>query len=672
MIDQDTLKNRTLGDLRRMLDYRRQYDAKRSLFYRQYVGQRDAQKFPDNVTQRSNTFVPYPLSNVETIVSRVSDAFFSFSPWFECSAYSSDDDHAAEAMGLVLRKKLHECGFMNAFEQYTRNVAIYGHAGLKVDWNWDYKTITKPAAQYLLDPHTQQPIINPATNQPIIRGFVPQTTTVPMACPKITPIDIYDLLIDPDGMVVAQLSEKQLGCMKREQQAHLQATGNNLWFPDALAELDAKVQSAYQGKGDPDIVLIRFAEVWNRYDNTMTVVTFGEDADAIGWKDQRAAYRATSYSSFRLPVWSGSGDVLWSGDNPFAHKRIPILYTSYIKLPNELYGLGAIETASDLTESLNKFVNMITDNWNLGINRRYAYDENADIDHEALNQFNVPGGKVAVSGNPNEVISPLPLFTPSAGDYQILDLYRGMIELSSGISDFYGKGVGSSGGNRTATGISSVINESNFRFKLFIRNLEVDVLTPMLEMCASMCQQFLTDAQEVQITKQPAPDFPKWQMVSPEELIGNFTFSLVAANYATNKAVRQRNLMSFMQIAQQTPYWRQGEGLREIGKVLEIRNINDLIKSDQEVQQEQEAEQQHEMQMALLQKVVDVEGKTAVAQARHSDSQAASHGQTKKKEGRPTKVQHEGAVPGTTEIGVQRSLGQQSGANAMGLSGLNE
>src|SRR4029077_5025430 len=110
-----------------------------------------------------------------------------------------------------------------------------------------------------------------------------------------------------------------------------------------------------------------------------------------------------------------------------------------------------------------------------------------------LNSFNVPGGKVGVSGNPNDVILPLPMKTPNAQHYQILELYKGMIEQTSGVSDFYSKGVGSPKGNRTATGINQVIGESNFRFKLFIRNLELDIWQPMLEMVSSMILQFLPD-----------------------------------------------------------------------------------------------------------------------------------------------------------------------------------
>lgn len=683
----EQVKALALRYLRRMLDYRRQYDQRRSGYYRQYIGQRDPTKFPDNVTTRANTFVPYPLSNVETIVSRVMDAFFSFDPWFEVDGATPSDDHAAEAMSLVLYKKLQEANLLDVVETLVRNICIYGHSGVKVDWNWDYKTVVKPAPQFATDPHTGQPIMDPQTGQPVVIGFRPQSYKVPMSCPRITPIDVYDLMCDPDGGIIAHLSERTWAEMERENEAYTEAKGKPLYYPDSMAKI--KEQIIQSCPEDYPSVIIRYAELWNVYEGTCTLMTFGEDKEAMAWKDLRASYRAANLSSYKRKVFQGN-EVLWYGPNQFDHQRNPILHTSYIKLPNELYGLGSIEIIGELNESLNKFVNMITDNWNLGINRRFAYDINADIDHDALNLMNVPGGKVPVNGNPAKVISPLPLFTPNAGDYQIMDLYKGMIEMTSGVSDFYAKGQGSSGGNRTATGISSVINESNFRFKMFIRNLEVDILQPMLAMCSSMIQQFITDDQEVLITKNPAgPQIPKWQVINPEAIIGNFGFNLVAANYATSKTVRQRNLMAFMQAAQQSPYWNQGAGIREIGKVLEIRNIDDLLYSDQQVQMKEQEQRQQQQQEMLMQEVVSTESKIEIAKAQarlglgKGGSSGGSSGKHKPlpghnpsssgvpdRGGRPAKTQLEGKIPGAMNTSDARREGQQMGANALGLEGL--
>lgn len=645
--------------------FRRQYDQRRAYFYRQYLGQREGKYYPDQMTQRSNTFVPYPLANVEQIVSRIDDAFFSFDPWFECKARGPMDEPAAEKMEFVEADRLRKANFKNAFETLVRNISIYGHAGIKVDWDWDYDIVTFAQPQYAIDPNTGQPIMQTVQDpmnglpiqQPVVLGYAPAQKKVPRNRPKFIPIDVYDLLVDPDGGIVAHLTERTLAEMKREFEMN-----PKLYDPDQFARLVQNV--TIQMPNNPDGVIIRLAEVWDEYQNTQTIITFGEDAEAISWKDLRASFRAASYSPYKRDVWVGSPIMLYHGENPFSHKRAPILHTSFIKLPNEIYGLGAIEIISELTEALCKMVNMVTDNWNLGINRRYAYDTGVDIDHEALNSFNVPGGKVGVSGNPADVIMPLPFFTPQAGDYQILELYKMMIENVSGIGDFYNKGVGSPTGNRTATGITSVMNESNYRFKLFIRNLEVDILQPLLQMCASMIQQYLQDPVEIQITGDQ-PMIKKWIQLSPEELIGTLDFQLVAANYATNKIIRQRNFMALMQIAMNTPYLNPYEALKEAFKLFEVQNSLKLLYNPQQVQMMHQQQITEQVKMMMLESALQTEGKARLQQ---SKPQPASS----KKPGQKPHAQFEGKIPGAGLTSHIRDLAQSLGANAFGLEGLGE
>lgn len=697
---------RTIEGLRRMRYFRRQYDPRRAYWYRQYVGQRDQRFYPDNLTPRANTFVPYARSQVETVTARVHDAFFSLDPPIETRGRTQRDEPAAPLMQLVLLTGLHRAKWVEKIEILTRNIGIYGHAGIKIDWDWDYDTVTAPepiyAMQPVSDPITGQPmmnpdgtpvflpIMNPMTGEPIQIGTQVITKRIPRNCPKLIPIDVFDLLIDPDGGQIAHMMEKTLAQLKRESE-----NKPDLYLPGSIDELVKKVTNA-SGDKDPEGVVIRMAEFWDETHNTVTLITFGEDAEAVSWKDLRYSYRNANYSSYKRKVYGGSPILLQHGPNPFIHQRAPILHTCYTKLTGEPYGIGVIEPISDLNEALNKFCNMITDNWNMGINRRYAYDVNADIDHNALNQFNTPGGKVAVSGNPNEVIFPLPLMTPTAQEFQIMELYKQQIELSSGISDFYGKGIGSSGGNRTSSGIGQVMTESNYIFKLFIRNLELDILQPMMEMCASMIQQFVGDYAEYQITDAP-PGIPKVGRIPLENLIGNFDFDFVAANYATNKVVRQRNMMAFYQIAMQSPYANQGEFLREVGKVMEIPNVNRLLKPDQQVMMEQQQSMVAQQQALIIEKILDTESKAIVAEVGKAEpNSVTAHGkemqqvienmlaaagdltpqqappQPGPKEGRPATRQPEGQIPGGGHMSTQRSVAQSNGANALGLGQMGE
>jgi hypothetical protein len=500
-------------------------------------------------------------------------------------------------------------------------------------------------------------------------------------------------MIDPDGDIVALLLEKSYGAFMREYEAN-----PKLYKPEAVAEIMRRVAS-YKEE-DRDGILIRIAEIWDSTKQTVTLMTSPDDWDALSWKDRRYQYRNASLSAYKRNLYKGPAIILYDGPNPFAHKRCPILHMPYTKVPGDTYGYGLIERISDLNEGINVFTNMITDNWNIGINRRYAFDTQADIDHEALDQANTPGGQVGVTGDPSHVLMALPFFTPNAQDYQILDIYRSMIEMASGVSDFYAKGVGGPGGNSTSSGISQVINESGFVFKRFISNFEVQILQPMCEMVAALIQQYGTAEMEFDITGQ-APGIPKYGRVPLASIIGSYSFDFVGANYATGKVVKQRNLMAFYNIAMQSPYANQGEFLREIARCMEIANPNRLLKPDQQVQAEAAQSRQMQYQEELTRELLKMESKAlpaALGQAGKPGIGDKIAGEARQVQevveqyladtvdmvfpphppesgrhvGRPAQSQHEGKIPGATGGEEMSSFAQAMGANALGTSGNSE
>lgn len=711
--DRNNLITWTLDTLQRMRNFRRPYDQRRAYFYRQYIGQRDRRMYPDNLTPRSNTFVPYPKSNVDAVVSRVHDAFFGIEPAIECRPLGGSPEQAWQMQSVMLTA-LKKAQWIKQIELGTRDCGIYGHFAIKVDWDRGYDTVTGPEPVFQMQPMidqmgqlimnsdgtpSQYPVPDPNTGQPIQIGTQLMSKKIKRNCPKLSVIDIYDLLIDPDGEQVAHVYEMSWGDLRRQAEQN-----PKLYFPEGIAELTTRM-SQYRDL-DQDGIIIRIAELWDNTKRTVTQVTFGEDADAIGWKDRRYQYRNASYSAYKRRVYNGPPVLLYDGPNPFAHQRIPILHMAYIPVKGDAYGIGVIETISDLSEGVNVFTNMITDNWNMGINRRFAYDITVDIDHDQLDMGNVPGGKVGVVGDPNKAIMPFGSFTPQDGDYRIIDLYENMIQMASGISDFYSKGMGSPTGNRTSSGISQVINESGYIFKLFIRRFELEIMQPMAEMVASMIQQFGDDEMEYSVTNAP-PVIPKWGRVKLANLLGNYEFDFVAANYATGKVVKQRNLMAFYNLAMQSPYAQQGEFLREIARAMEIPFANRLLKSDQQVQQESQSQQNAQFQNALIEHLLKFETKAAVEQIKKPEfmpqgsvpapTEQVKHGaaiqgiveeylantadqlfgfqpgtepiRPPDRGGRPRQGQFEGQIPGGTQQDTERSFAQKMGGNSLGTSG---
>jgi len=348
---------------------------------------------------------------------------------------------------------------------------------------------------------------------------------------------------------------------------------------------------------------------------------------------------------------------------------------------------------------------MITDNWNLGINQRFFYDVQVDIDHDQLDMGNVPGGKVGVVGDPNKAIMPVKGFTPNQSDYMILDIYEKFAQTGSGIDDFYSKGVGGPGNNTTASGIDAGMQQQGYLFKLFLRRFELEILQPICEMTASMIQQFGTDELEWSITNAP-PGIPKWGHVRLTDLFGDYAFDFVGANYATGKVVKQRNLMAFYNLASQSPYANQGEFLREIARSMEIPFASRLLKTDQQVMQEQQSATQSRQQEELIRELLKIEGKVLNTQAgkpefRPENSTMISdagqpHAEAVQQQmeyylgsavenlmgsappptvapihpvGHPKTKQFEGPIPGGQARDSQRSLGQDMGMNSLGLAG---
>src|SRR5215472_18062535 len=106
--------------------------------------------------------------------------------------------------------------------------------------------------------------------QPVVIGHFPQRRAVMRNRPRFTTVDIYDFLMDPDGGIYAQLTERTLGQMLREQQSSLEAALQDpskkpLYDQQALMQLVRRISDSVPPTANtkPEEVVIRLAEVWN-------------------------------------------------------------------------------------------------------------------------------------------------------------------------------------------------------------------------------------------------------------------------------------------------------------------------------------------------------------------------------------------------------------------------
>lgn len=651
--------------LERLRNFQRPYDSRRDALYSQLIGYTPPAYFPDKRTPRSNVSVPYPFANFDQVRATIMEALFLTDPPFEVLPRGMKDSGGALAMQRVMELLALQKGRLRAtMDEYVGGLAVYGFYPLYVGWDWDYDTVPSWEVQPAFNPDGSYQV-DYATGMPLLARTLVRKK-VPRNRPCYQTIDIYDLLIDPDGAHIARLFYKTLPQMIREQEMATLA-GQHLYDPAALYEL----QRYLQDKPDAETAIINIAELWDTVNQKCTLVTTAADPEVLSYKDKRFANRAAMYSTWRRTTCDREPLLLAPKyDNPYMHCKVPILYTSYTKLPGEPFGFGVIEPVAGMVEHLNKSVRAIEDNWNMGVNQRYAIDLERNIDLEGLQRANVPGGIVGLYGNVNEVMKELPTHTPQAGDYAIIPLFQQMIETGSGQSDFYSRGVGTPKGNETATGISSVIAQASKRLTGVVQRLEEDILEPLLQMTASNIQQFITDDIEVRITDE-MPAIGKinsaFVTITPEDLAGSFDFRLMGALYMENRTVQQAHMMQLGEMIATNPmfaaYIKPYEWLQETQRVFRIPYPGRFIKTPEEVAMEQAMMIQQQLMVgALQQKMGLAPDERQIAAAKGGGGKPpGGKGDSGRNYAKPA------SNPATT---TTRSSGQQTGLNALGMEGM--
>jgi len=658
--------------LQRMYSFRRPLEARWDALHKHLVGYAPTPTFPDG-SARANVVVPYDFSNVRHVRASVTEALFGLDPPFETLPAGRADEEAARHMQPVLELMALRRGRLRAaFSDFTGMLATYGWASFDVGWDWDcdlvYDWVDRPVQPgpgtppglVGQDPQSGQPLVlHPLTGMPAMER-VRVLTPVPRNRPKYTALDVYDVLVDPDGACVAKLYDKTIPQMIRENMI-AKAAGYELYSEDALQALARKVLENGDTAEDRNAIL-RVAEVWNVIDGTFTLSVTDEDLSSLNYKDQRYVNRSTTYTQYRRRIARVENTLLAAGYNPYAHCRVPVLFTSYTKIPGEVYGMGVIEPVYGLTEALNGNLSRLADKLNIGLNQRFIYDASRNVDLGDLQDVNVPNALIASYGDPSNYLYEIPVTVPTPGDYGLLPLYQSAIEVGANVSDAYHRGVGTPTGNSTATGIQSVIQESNKGISLLVRQVSEDILEPALQMTASNIQQFITDEIEVRITDEP-PMIPKVQSqflaVKPSDLAGNYDFRIPGAVYMENRFVLQNNArMLFEMKAKLFPEWiKPAESMEELDRIHRIPYPHRFVKTQEEVDAERAQQFQQQAILAAITGNAEVEKEKVKASAKGGGSERSS---TPK---RPQKT-----VDETT--GGTRQFAQRMGSNALGTGGL--
>lgn len=421
-------------------------------------------------TDRSKVVRPILYESVEAIHTNLLNNMFPADERFFTVLGKNESDHKnANLIEEFLRAKVDEMGFYQKYAQYLKQAIIIGSTIACVPW---YKKTRKTTKTLPIDMFG----ITVGSKRERVEDILYQG-------PDFEVLDMFDVLIDPDvpvfeeAKVIRKLERSEHYLKSMPVYSNLDNLGRSTSMSDN-SNKNAKRESfglstqQTENSDCPDTVLLY--EAWGDFE-----------------------IDGTFYENYVCTI-ANEERVIRFEPNPYESGKKPFVFSQFITVPNEIYGIGAIEKSLGLQHAVNTLTNQKLDVINISINNPFTYLVNDDV-FDPSNIVTRPGALIPVKDH-NTL---KPIYYPQ--DYtvafkEISDL-KTEIQEATGALKFFTGGQGSHS-SRTATEVSALVSGGTQKFSYFMAHLEKTSLIPFLEMSFLNTQQFLSDTETLRISHQ--------------------------------------------------------------------------------------------------------------------------------------------------------------------------
>lgn len=236
-----------------------------------------------------------------------------------------------------------------------------------------------------------------------------------------------------------------------------------------------------------------------------------------------------------------AGDtILRKEKNPYNHGRPPFVILRPSLVPFQFDGVGMGHLIGDFQKAKTSILRQMLDNLSFINNQMWIVDRNQGVEMESL--LNPRPGGVVRTDRVDAVrpVTPQPLQQVSI---MALEFIQTQIEQRHGITR-YNQGLDARSLNKTATGVSLIMNASQQRIELIGRIFAETGFKPLFKMMVSLNQQFISEGFTIRLFNEPV-------RFEPDDLRGEFDIDVeVGANVALEEQ-RQQQMMTLLQMAPQ-------------------------------------------------------------------------------------------------------------------------
>ena len=239
-----------------------------------------------------------------------------------------------------------------------------------------------------------------------------------------------------------------------------------------------------------------------------------------------------------LIVFCGES-ILRMEKNPYGHGQPPFEVLRPMLDPFKFTGIGMPELVGEFQSLKTALIRQTLDNISFQNNGMWLVNRNAGVDINAL--LNPRPGTVVRT---NIVAGSVQALTPPSlhsMPLTMIELADSMLQKRTGVTS-YNQGIDADSLNKTATGITKIMNASAQRIELIARVMAETGIKPFYQKLLMLNQQFIDQTVVIRVFNEPME-------ISPDDLAGDFDVS-VDVGGATNKdETRAQQLLMMIQYA---------------------------------------------------------------------------------------------------------------------------
>lgn len=545
---------------------------------------------------RSNVFVPYVFSKIETKLPRIIQAMVAGDDWFQVIAKEEQYEQNAKAHDKLMKYQFNaEIDTILFFMTWYKEAMMYGNSFSGVFYEKEVRK-TKQKTPNHMDKYGNN-------LYPAVLGYDYQMKDkITYDGISLVPFDIFDCYPAPIGTKVNGLKREAMDyfIIRSEPSAnYLKSMSENPEIAQMHGWDKKSIEKILNSRPNGSGLLDR---------NRAERLSF-RGLTSVGVDDTESPH----YEMFTM--WEDDS-VVSIIDNvvvrncgpdkyPFYEMRKPIVMALDTPVPHELFALGQIKPILRLQYYAQDLENAKLDSvLDLVYPGYFANIEQIDRDYINTLRRNMRGLHTCI-GNPDTAIRPIQKTDNSliATNEQV-NLER-LINMTLGSSDIISGQPSRKQG--TATEIMSQIEQANFRFDLSIRLLKDFSQKELLMMMIDRNTQYAPQIKRIMATDEQGQMVR--EKITPENLLGDFDVLVKTSPMMGNKIVYAQNLISFLDILNKD----QGthpELVKVIGKTLGIEDAGDYISDPKKqviqmiMQAAQEGLLENGEQAALLLKAV--------------------------------------------------------------------